>query len=153
MARGGARAALGLMILWLGLAAVWLLYATTVDPPELVAGLVAGAFGVAAVLVVRRQRLVRFSLMWAWLLPAWRLPARVVVDTWRVLAAVVSRLRGRTVAGRFRTEPFPGGRGGRDTSRRVLATAGRSLPPGTYVVGFDEDDDLVLVHEFPGPVQ
>ena len=149
MARGRARAVMGLVLLWLGLVLAWLLFTTTLDPSEVLAGLAAAAFGVVATVVVRRQRLVRFSLRLAWLRPAWRLPGRVVADSWRVFAALFLHLAGRRASGRFRTESFPGGGGARAVSRRVLATAARSLPPGSYVVGFDEDEDLMLEHDFP----
>lgn len=149
MARGRARAAIALVVLWVGMVVAWLLYTTTLAPSDVVAGLGAAVFGVVATAVVRRQRLVRFTIRWAWLLPAWRLPGRVIVDTGKVFSALVLHLRGRRAAGRFRTEPFPDGRGARAVSRRVLVTAARSLPPGTYVVGFDEDEDVVLLHEFP----
>jgi hypothetical protein len=150
MARGPARTALGLIFLWLAMVAVWLLFVTTLDLSEVVAGMVAAVFGVVATVVVRRQRLVRFSAQWSWLRPAWRLPGQILIDTWRVLAALILHLAGRPASGRFRTEPFPDGRGARTVSRRIVATVGRSLPASTYVVGFDEDQDLVLVHEFPG---
>jgi hypothetical protein len=150
MARGRARAVMGLVLLWLGLVLAWLLFTTTLASSDVIAGLVAAVFGTVATVVVRRQRPVRFSAPLAWLRPVWRLPGRVVSDSWRVFAALILHLAGRRAVGRFRTEPFPGGRGTRAASRRVLATAAWSLPPCSYVVGFDEDDDLVLLHDFPG---
>jgi hypothetical protein len=149
MARGRAGAAIGPVALWLGLLAAWLLYTTTLDPLEVIVGGIAAGFGVVATVLVRAQRLVRFAPRAAWLRPAWRLPGRVVTDTWRVVAALAGILVGRRPSGAFRTEPFPGGRGARAAARRALATAGWSLPPGSYVVGFDEDEDVVLLHDFP----
>jgi hypothetical protein len=138
-----------MVALWVGLLAAWVLYTTTLDPLEVIAGGIAAGFGVVATMLVRAQRLVRFAPRAAWLRPAWRLPGRVVTDSWRVLSAVVGHLAGRRSTGAFRTEPFPGGSGARAAARRALATAGWSLPPGSYVVGFDEDRDVVLLHDFP----
>jgi hypothetical protein len=149
MARGRTRAAIGLVLLWLGLVLAWLLFTTALASSEVIAGLVAAVFGTVATVVVRRQRPVRLSVPLAWLRPAWRLPGRVVSDSWLVFAALFLHLAGRRASGRFRTESFPGGGGARAVSRRVLATAGRSFPPGSYVVGFYEDKDLMLVHDFP----
>ena len=149
MARGRARTVIGLVLLWLGLVMAWLLFTTTLAASEVIAGLVAAVFGVVATVVVRRQRPVPFSASLAWFGPAWRLPGRVVIDSWRLFVALFLHLAGRRASGRFRTEPFPGGRGAQSVSRRVLATAARSLPPSTYVVGFDEDADLMLLHELP----
>jgi hypothetical protein len=62
----------------------------------------------------------------------------------------VRHLVGRRVEGRFRSEPFRSGHGDEASARRGLITAAWSLPPGTYVVRFDEDQGRVLLHEFPG---
>ena len=150
MGRRQSRRVLGMVARWVALVAVWFLITGSVDLSEVVAGAVAALGGVAAEVVVRRQRLVRARFRLRWFRHVWRLSGRTVGDTVRVLAALVRHLVGRRVEGRFRSEPFRSGHGDEASARRALITAAWSLPPGTYVVGFDEDQGRVLLHEFPG---
>jgi hypothetical protein len=84
-----------------------------------------------------------------WLVPALRLPGRVVADTVTVYAALWRRLvHGERPPSAFRELPA---RFGDDTpeglTRRVLLIGGHSLAPNTFVLGMDKDLDVMVVHE------
>ena len=66
----------------------------------------------------------------------------VVAALWRHLV-----LR-RPVAGSFRAVAFSwDGRGPRAAARRALAKGAGSVAPNTYMVGIDDEDDVILVHQ------
>lgn len=135
---------------WVGLAALWLVLDDTVAPPELITGAVAALIGAIAAEVVHGQNLVRLRLEPSWLRHGWRPLVRLFPDTARVLWVVVRHLvLRRPPRGEFRAVPFRAGRvdGARDTGRRVLAKSAGSFAPNTYVIGVDEERDLLLVHQ------
>jgi hypothetical protein len=138
---------------WLGwfvaLNVLWLAFISAFDVAETVLGLVASALAATAATVVWQQRFVSFRPRLRWLLASWRLPEAVVMDTLVVFGVLWRRLaRGERIQGRFRTEPFPIGRDHeRRDARRAVHTIGTSIPPNAYVVGIDEDEHTVLLHE------
>jgi multisubunit Na+/H+ antiporter MnhE subunit len=147
------RRSAGAIRFWLGwfvaLNILWLALISAFDVAETVLGLVASAVAASAAAVVREQRFVTFRPRARWLLESWRLPAAAVVDTALVFGVLWRRLaRGQRIQGRFRTEPFRLGRDHeRQAARRAVYTIGTSIPPNTYVVGIDEDEHTVLLHE------
>jgi multisubunit Na+/H+ antiporter MnhE subunit len=71
-----------------------------------------------------------------------------LTDTWPLTRALVARLRGEPSRSRIREVDFHvGDEGRRDASRRALATLTCSLQPNSYLVGFDPERDVALVHE------
>ena len=84
-----------------------------------------------------------------WLARAFRLPGEVARDTWTVFAALARTLATRRPPqGAFRELPV---RYGDDTplgvTRRVLLTGAYSLAPNKFVLGMDEERDVMVVHE------
>jgi multisubunit Na+/H+ antiporter MnhE subunit len=88
------------------------------------------------------------------LLRAWLIPPRVVVETLQAWLVLARHISGRKrVRGSLRAIPFRhGGPGPRDGARRAVATVAVSVSPNTFVIGFDPDEDVVLVHQLqPDP--
>jgi hypothetical protein len=137
------------LVWWLLLTCLWIPLAFDVAVPELVAGAVAAAAGATLATAVRAQRLISFRLRLRWALRLWRLPVQVVLDTGLLLVALWRRLVMRQpVSGSFRAIPF------RDVvdepeanARRAIAMTIGSIAPNTYVVGIDQDHELILVHQ------
>jgi multisubunit Na+/H+ antiporter MnhE subunit len=137
---------------WIVLLALWLLL-VTVSVSELLAGVVAAAIAATAVEVVHAQGLVRFDPDPRWLLRIWKLPRGIVRDCWLLSVALVRHLTGRSVNSGFRAIPFhSGGDDARSSARRALVVPALSVSPNTYVIGIDEESDLMLVHQLiPSP--
>lgn len=134
---------------WAGLFLFWMLLVSTVAPTEVAAGVIAASVGTAASEVVRRQRLTTVRPRLKWLLRAWRLPWLVLSDFGVVSIALWRHVAGsKRLRGAFRAVPFPArGEDPVSAARRAAATAAGSLAPNAYVVGFAQDEDLMLVHE------
>jgi hypothetical protein len=139
-------------LVWAAFAGLWLLLAGTLSLEEVVAAAAGASVATTATALVARQRVVQLAPRLGWVVRAWRLPGRMVLEFGLLLVALRRRLAGRPLGGTFRAVPFPGGRGRRAAARRALAAAAGSLAANAYVVGFDEDAGLMLVHELvPGP--
>jgi multisubunit Na+/H+ antiporter MnhE subunit len=127
--------------LWLLLAGSWHLQEVAA---ALLVGLVAGGIGV----VLREEVGHRPVTLAGPLRTTGRLYLGALRDCWTLTRALLASPVGRSPAGRVRRVPFDvGTHSGADVGRRVVATVGTSLQPNTYVVGFDRERDLVLVHE------
>lgn len=127
---------------------LWLLLAGSVHLQELAAallvGLVAGGIG----LVVRAEVGHRPAAVRRHAVAMGRMYLGALIDCWTLARVLLRHPVGRVPAGQLRWVPFEAGDERRgDVGRRVLATVGTSLQPNTYVVGFDHERDLVLVHE------
>ncbi|HYT25594.1 MAG TPA: hypothetical protein VEP73_03810 [Actinomycetota bacterium] len=147
------------MLFWIAwylpLVGLWLLLVATLARAELLLGLVAAAVGATAQELVNAQDLVRFRLRARWLRDLRLLPRQVLVDSGR-LAVVLWRqlVRGEPATGTFRTVPFPaagpvGGGDAEENARRALVTTAVSLSPGTYVVGIEGGEGVMVVHQLP----
>ena len=147
-------AALGRWLLrWLFLAALWLALTDTHKEPELIAGAVAAAIGATmAGRVVRpgpprtpSKALAALGIGPCLLIrPLWRL----IVDT-ALLAGALWRqivLR-RPATGSFRAVRYAPGQSRRSAAGRTLTEVWGSLVPNRYVVGIDEEESTLLVHE------
>jgi multisubunit Na+/H+ antiporter MnhE subunit len=135
---------------WLALTGLWMLLVFKTDPAEVVAGVLAGALGATATSLVQAHEDLPVALRVRWLACLRRLPRAVVVETlW--LAGLLARalVRREPLAGGFRTIEFPGARerSAHATGRRAFAKWFGSISPNAIVIGFAEDDDVVLVHQ------
>jgi hypothetical protein len=135
---------------YIPLVVLYLAFASTVEPHELLLGLVAAAVGATAQELVNAQDLVRFRLKPSWLVDLRRLPGEVLADSW-LLAVVLWRrvARGQATTGGFRTVPFPVVQEDEavTNARRALVTMALSVAPNIYVVGIEGEDGVMLVHE------
>jgi multisubunit Na+/H+ antiporter MnhE subunit len=116
---------------------------------ELVAAAVMAAVSATVAEIVRVQDARRFRPRLRWFLRAYRLPPSILADCGVVFQALWGQLvKHEEIDGAFRAFKFPvAGEGGRASARRALLNAAISITPNTYVVGIDEDNELVLVHQ------
>jgi hypothetical protein len=135
---------------WVFCVGLWMLLVFKLELLELLAGMVAAAFAATAVELVRSRGYAPFAADPRWLISLVRLPREVVVDCFvltRALALHVTRRK--RIEGRFRVIHFEGCSGDdpRSEARRAVAKWLGGVGPNTYVIGFDEERDSVLVHQ------
>jgi Na+/H+ ion antiporter subunit len=141
------------LVRWGLLAALWLALTDTQVTPELVTGAVAAAIAAtASSLVVRPGRPKTVSKSLALLRLGPRRLVRPLGRLWwdtGVLAGGLWRrvVQGRAVEGSFRAARYRPADPQGSAAGRALTEIWGSLPPNRYVVGVDEDEGVILVHE------
>ena len=134
---------------WIVLFVLYLLLVFKTEPAEFVAGALAAALAATGATLVRERGDIRFSpgVGWLRMLPA--LAAEVVTGTVRLVPLVWRAARGERIRGRMRAIRFTGA-GATDqesATRRALEKFLGSVAPNSFVVGFDERHDVVVVHQ------
>jgi len=135
---------------WLVSFALWLLLVFKTEPAEFAAGAVAAGFAASAAELVRSRGYAPFAFEVRWLRALGRLPRDVFLDCLLLAGALWrSATRRKRIQGRFRVVHFQdcGGDDPRSEARRAVAKWLGGVGPNTYVVGFDEDRDIVLLHQ------
>lgn len=134
---------------WVLLMSFWMVLDDSIALDELLAGAGAATLGALLAELISYQTGFRFRMRAEWLGPAVRLPADIARDTFIVLAALWRRLaRGQEPDSGFRELPVRyGGDSDEDRTRRVLLVGGKSLAPNTFVLGIDEDRDVLVTHQ------
>lgn len=129
--------------------ALWVVLDDSLATDELLAGAGAAALGAFLAELAGYQAGTRVQLRIEWLVPALRLPANLVRDTWLVFAVLWRRLaHGQQPDSGFRDIPVRyGGRSSADMTRRALLMGGTSFAPNAFAVGMDADRDVLVVHE------
>ena len=139
------------IVTWTGAMLLWLLLTSTVLPSEVIGGLAASTIAASAAALTRLTDRPMFRPPGRWFRSAhlfW-LPMQIVLDTGVVFRALARHLVGR---GRSRSE-FVNVliRVDRDRATRnardLLTTVRVSMTPNTYVVGIDEEENQMLVHQ------
>ncbi|HEY0517902.1 MAG TPA: hypothetical protein VGC84_00305 [Ilumatobacteraceae bacterium] len=129
---------------WGGTAALWLVLATTLARPDVIAAVAAGL--ITALVAGMRERLglvtYRFRVRWLANLP--RLGVQVLRDLVILGGAL---LHPRRVTGAFRALPITVGDTPEGVGRQAVLGLAASLGPNTFVVDFLHDRQLVLVHQ------
>jgi multisubunit Na+/H+ antiporter MnhE subunit len=147
---GGRLGALRAWAIWWALcAALWLALVDRVKLDELLTGVVAAALGATAAVLVRQQRRTLLRPRARWLRSAWRPALALVSDLWPLARVLVVRgvLR-RRETGRLTSVPFAQtGHDPREAAFRVLTATLGSLGPNTIVLGVDEDERALVVHQ------
>lgn len=141
------------LIIWAGLAGVWMLLVDNESLPELVLGAGVALIATAGVQLVRAQHVADARVRASWIRRLWRPLARMPLDVGILIVELVRQLRqrrperGQLRALRFRAvDQDADGRG-----RRALAELAGSLAPNTIVVGVDRRRRVILVHQLrPG---
>jgi multisubunit Na+/H+ antiporter MnhE subunit len=130
------------ILVWVGLAALWLLYQGEWNAIQLYAAAAAATLSLVVALVVRRGVLQSVRFERRWVASAARMPWSVVKEFAFVTVTLLRR-----GSGEFRTVPFPAG-GARPAARgrRVFAAIATGYSPNSYVVDVDEERGEVLVH-------
>ena len=136
---------------WTASMLLWLLLTSTVLPSEAIGGLGASAIAATAFTLVRvaerplfrpRRRWFRAgNLIW--------MPVQVVLDTGTVFHEAIRRsLGGKRSRSAFVKVPIHVDRERATRNARDLLTTVRvSVTPNTYVVGIDEEEGTMLVHQ------
>ena len=135
---------------WLALLALWFLLVFKTELLELFAGMAAAALAATAVELVRSRGYAPFAGEWRWLLALPRLPREIVIDCWLLTKALYLQLAGKKqIRGAYRVIHFEGcsGEDPRSEARRAVAKWLGAVAPNSYVIGFDERHDSVLVHQ------
>jgi hypothetical protein len=135
---------------WLACLGLWFLLVFKTQLLELFAGMVAAAFAATAVELVRSRGYAPFAGEWRWLLALLRLPREVLVDCWLLFKALFLQLAGKKqIRGGYRVIHFESSQGEdpRSEARRAVAKWLGGVGPNSYVIGFDERHDSVLVHQ------
>jgi multisubunit Na+/H+ antiporter MnhE subunit len=135
---------------WLALTGLWMLLVFKTDPAEVVAGAVAAALGATVTVLVRTHEGTRTALRARWLRSLLGLPRSVVRETlWLVPVVARAVTRREPISGGFRSIEFPDARerSAQALGRRAFAKWFGSVSPNVIVIGFAEDDDVVLVHQ------
>ena len=134
---------------WVLLMSLWVAVDDSLQSDELLAGAGAAALAALAAEIASHQAATRLEVKIAWLARAVRLPGQVAHDTVVVFAALARTLVTRKPPqGAFRELPVAHGD---DTplgvTRRVLLTGADSLAPNKFVLGIDEERDVMVVHQ------
>jgi multisubunit Na+/H+ antiporter MnhE subunit len=141
-----------IVIGWLGRAvllfALWLLFVDTLKVAEVWAGVAAAAIAATGATIVSRLEGFRYRIPLRWLRLVLRLPVDIVADFAVVTGALWRQLHDRAPnLGHMTAVPFPSGDTEHDRSRRAFAVELVSVAPNTYVIGFDGERSLMLVHQ------
>ncbi len=136
------------MIEWVVLFVLWLLYVGPPNRSELVTGAAASLLAAVASESVRGQNLARYYPATHWVFLLRRLPVDVLRDCGRLTGALARWLfLAALPASGFNEIEFPAGGGdARSEARRALAGGALSLPPNSYVIGFDRERNRILLH-------
>lgn len=132
------------LVWWVGSALLWLVLASTLARPDVIAAIGAGLL--TALIASRREALglVQQRVRARWLIHLPRLAVQVLHDLLIVGRALVHPGQ---VTSLFRALPFEVADGPEATGRRALLALAASLGPNTIVLGFDEERQLLLVHQ------
>jgi hypothetical protein len=134
---------------WVALFVLYVLLVFKTETAEFVAGAVCAALAATGATLVRSRGDIRFDpgLGWVRRMPA--LAAEVVTGTLRLVPLVWRAARGERIRGRMRAIRFPaaGGTDRESATRRAVEKFFGSVAPNSFVVGFDERHDVVVVHQ------
>jgi len=141
------RPVLTFAVWWIALFWLWLAYQGEWNRIEWVAAAGAATLGAALLIGVAALGLVSFRVPLRAVVQSKRVPVQIAIDFGIVSLALVRRLLGRSVDGRFVTRAFPSA--GSDATaagdrawRAVLGT----YSPNAYVIDVDPGRHSVLLH-------
>jgi hypothetical protein len=135
------------------MASLWLLLTDTTAWQELAVGAAVDALGASLAALIRfpaAPRASRRTLALARLGPGrlGRPLLRLAPDTWLLTRLLATRLLGRRPSrGRFRAARHRPDEPLRSAAGRLAIELWSSLTPTRYVVGIDEEEGVILVHE------
>ena len=137
------------LVWWVLLMGLWVAVDDNVGLAELGAGAAVAALGALLTEVALDQAAIRIQLRVRWLAGVARLPGQVLGDTVLVFRTLWRQLvHGEQPPSGFRAVPTRfGGHTGEGITRRVLLVGANSLAPNTFVLGLDEDRDVMVVHQ------
>ncbi|MGH2888957.1 MAG: hypothetical protein ACRDNJ_04945 [Solirubrobacteraceae bacterium] len=130
-------------------AAVWMWLEDTVAVANLIDGAAAAVIGATGTTLVYAERLVELRPRARWALGLWRPLAQFGGDMPLLARVLAGALRGgERRPGALRALRFePAGDRAEVAARCALACAVGSFAPNTIVLGVEEDDGVILVHQ------
>jgi hypothetical protein len=129
---------------------LWVLLVFKTEAAEIVAGAIAAAFAATGAELVRSRGYAPFRGELRWCRGLLRLPLEVSRETWSMIGLLVRHYaRGEPIEGRFRIVHFDecAGKDPRSQARRAVATWRASVSPNTYLLGFDPERDVAVIHQ------
>ena len=140
------------LLRWLLLMVLWLALTDTKNTQDVVAGAVTAVIAATIAGLVIRPGLPKTmakSLDLLRLGPRRLLHplVRLVADTGIVAAALARRLTGQRVSGAFRAVRYRPDQPRRSAAGRALTEVWGSVAPNRYVIGTDDEESILLVHE------
>ena len=140
------------LVRWCLLMVLWLAVTDTKNTQDVVAGLVAATIGASIAALVTRPGspgTVTKSIAVLRIGPRRLLRplARLVVDSAILTVALARRLAGRDVRGSFRAVRYSPDSPRRSAAGRAATEIWGSLTPNRYVVGSDDREGILLIHE------
>ena len=133
---------------WIALFWLWLAYQGEWNRIEWAAAAGAATLGAALATALAARGLLRFRIPLRALSAAKRVPFQIVIDFGIVTVALVRRLMGRRVAGRFVVRSFASaGSGALAAGDRGWRAVAATYSPNAYVVDVDPGRHVVLLHD------
>jgi multisubunit Na+/H+ antiporter MnhE subunit len=134
---------------WVLLMGLWVAVDDSIGLAELGAGAAVAALAALLTEAALHQAGARVAVRLRWLAAAYRLPGQVLGDTVLVFRVLWRRLaHGEQPPSGFRELPVRyGDESDAGVTRRVLLVGASSLAPNTFVLGLDEDRDVMVVHQ------
>jgi hypothetical protein len=134
---------------WAALFVLYVLLVFKTEPAELVVGAVCAAIAATGAELVRSRGDVHFAPGYRWLRALPPLAREVAVQTLRMVPLLWRAARGERIHGRMRCVAFPdaGRKGTQGSTRQAVEKFLGSVAPNSFVVGFDERHDVVVVHQ------
>lgn len=148
-ARHVSKRLLGLASVWVASYLLWLLFADSTAPAELVVGVAAATIATWGVQAVEVRRLAQLAPRARWLARALWLPWYVLVDTGRILAVLLRQLVRHEPAHSllFATPYDANGDEDEAATKRALAIAYTTMTPNSIVIGVDTSRGLLFFHQ------
>ena len=134
---------------WIILALLWLLLVGKLEWSEIWIGMAASALAAGAATSVNGKNFARFYPEARWIFAAWRIPGYLLSGAALISAVLFEFLfLGKQTASHIQAVPFQrGGDDERSSTRRALAIILTTMPPNFLVIGIDQQQNLILVHQ------
>ena len=142
------RGVLAYVVWWIALFWLWLAYQGEWNRIEWVAAAGSATLGAALMRALASLGLLGFRIPVRALADSKSVPLQIVIDFGIVTAALVRRLLGRRVSGRFVVRSFASaGRGPLAAGDRGWRAVAATYSPNAYVVDVDPGRHVVLLHD------
>lgn len=135
---------------WLVFVGLYLLMAGKADVSEITAGAAAASMALYLAGLLRRKFKRPLFMKPGWIVLLWRIPTAMVTESFQLLFALLARLSGREVDGRFIEHEHPAPADEHDSSRRAFMTFGVCITPNSYLVYYDREMRRVLIRQLVG---
>lgn len=130
---------------------LWIVFTGTFSLHELLVGIGGALLAASGMFVVNLQYPARFSPSISDLVAFWRLPWYLLSGTWEIaLVATKDALRIKRAQSLFRVVSFDAGKSQdpHANARRVLAVAYTTIAPDCIVLGVNNSNNTLLIHQF-----